>query len=404
LLGVVRGVREDNPIAIAYAILGLIVGLLPYTYVFVTGDTPISWGQIHDLDGLIALVSRRDYGGMGAFAPAGITPPATTSLFALASTIGRAWLWAPLVLGAVTLIDRIARRAESGESRVGWSLLAGSWLLAGPLIALQFNVAPEGLGLYIVQRFHVMAVVLLAPPIAVGFDRLIARIPRLRDSTTLAPAIVATLGFAALAAPSLAYLQRVHTSALEHAMRNTLHQLPPDAVLLENTDELYSGLAYLQWVLGERQDVLVIKRGMLGRPWYRERIARRGFVAQPSDRRPVIELSRRVLASGRRLFCDRAQQDVIASSPSYPYGTLFEVLPAGHAPPTLDEVFALNKEIYGRYDLDYPKPGSEDEFATVVQLRYVATWVTLAQALDAAGKHDDAAWAAEAARELAPTP
>jgi hypothetical protein len=81
-----------------------------------------------------------------------------------------------------------------------------------------------------------------------------------------------------------------------------------------------------------------------------------------------------------------------------------KVLPKGSQLPTIDEIFAENKRLYERFRFDYPVPGDDDEFATMIHQRYAGPWTLLANKLAAAGKHDDAAWALEAARTIGPQP
>src|SRR5690242_11924833 len=44
ILGVVRAVREARMRALAFAVLGLAIGLSPYLYLFATPDSAMSWG------------------------------------------------------------------------------------------------------------------------------------------------------------------------------------------------------------------------------------------------------------------------------------------------------------------------------------------------------------------------
>ena len=88
--------------------------------------------------------------------------------------------------------------------------------------------------------------------------------------------------------------------------------------------------------------------------------------------------------------------------PSYPYGTEIELLPHGAKIPGVDEVVATNKAIYDKFELGYPRPGTDDEFATAIHQRYAATWKTLARKLAAEGKNEQAEWAIGVARELGP--
>lgn len=406
ILGVIRAVRETTlpkPAVVGLAIAGLLVGLLPYGYAFVAADTPLSWGHVHSFGELVALFTRRDYGGPGAFQTHGAEVSAATSIFGLTATLARTWLWAPLLLGGATLVYRLVR-SVNGEPRWGWAMLASSFVLAGPLLVSRFNVAPEGIGLYVCQRFYVLPALLMAIPIAVGLSGLAKLIPPTRISERAGIAIAATVGFAAVAGTSLPHVLRVHTRAVEDSARNMLRSLPLGAVVIESQDDLHSGAGYVQWALGERQDVVMVTWSMMSMQWYRDRVSLRGIVAPPGDAPPLVRLANSLLASGKTLYIDRSQAAIFEAFPTYPYGILIRVLPHGEKPPSVGEVFELNQAIYAKFELDYPRPGPADEYPTEVHRRYAATWVVLAQALRAAGKDDDADWALEAAREIGPHP
>jgi hypothetical protein len=143
---------------------------------------------------------------------------------------------------------------------------------------------------------------------------------------------------------------------------------------------------------------------MMSLRWYRDRVARRGIVAPAGDEPPLVRLADSLLASGKSLYVDRSQTAILAAFPTYPFGILIRVLPRGEKPPSVGEVFELNQAVYAKFELDYPRPGPDDEYPTEVHRRYAATWTVLAQALRAAGKDDEADWALEAAREIGPHP
>jgi hypothetical protein len=406
ILGVVRAVREAplaKPAVIGLAIAGLLAGLLPYGYAFVAADTPLSWGHVRSLGELVALFTRRDYGGPGAFQANGADVSAATSIFGLMATLARTWLWAPLLLAVATLVHRVIR-SESGEPRWGWAMLALSFVLAGPVLVSRFNVAPEGLGLYVCQRFYVLPALLLAVPTAVGVGALARFIPQTKISERTWVAIAATIGFAAVAGTALPHILRVHTRAVEAGARNMLRSLPADAVVIEAADDLHFSAGYVQWAVGERQDVVMVTWSLMSLQWYRDRVSLRGIIAPPGAEPPLIRLADALLASGKALFVDQTQTKILTEFPTYPYGTLIRVLPRGVKPPSVAEVLELNRAIYAKFEIDYPRPGPDDEYPTEVHRRYAATWTVLAQALRAAGKDDDADWALEAARELAPHP
>lgn len=394
ILGVIRGARETRALpAIGLALVGLVVGLTPYAYLLGAPDTPLAWGKVDNMSELLAVVLREDYGGPTAFRPGTQELTPSTNLGALAETLGRAWWYVPALAGLAVLGLRVAR--PTTEPRSGWIALALAWLIAGPLLVLRFNVPPEGLGLYVNQRFHLLPALLLALPVAQAFSML----PAWRDRVV---AGVASVGVVALAATSLPYVGRVHSPAVETGARNMLHSVPPDAVVIHGQDELHAVTGYVQWALGERQDVRVVTWPLMALPWYQRRVAARGVVSARSPGSPQVQLVRALLVRGVPVFVDRLQRSAIAKFPTYPHGVLIRVLPEAAVIPSVRDVLAINENLFDSFALDYPRPGPHDEFATEVHVRYSATWTMIATMLERMGMTDDAARARARAEALAP--
>lgn len=409
ILGAMRGVRESplpRPATIAIALGGLAVGLLPYAYLFATPETPASWGSVRSVADLFAMVTRRDYGGPGAFVLSGEEVSAATQIVALVGTLGRAWLWVPLLIGWSAFGYHLIR-ARDDETRWAWGLLAASWLLAGPILAVRFNIAPKAMGLYVIQRFHQLPSLLMTVPVAIGIEEILARVRyRPRLSERFGVGLVATLGFAAVVGLSLPHLMRVNTPAVERYTQNVLNSLPPNAVMLAGQDDEYFGPMYVQNALGERTDITLFAFHMSAFPWYAKRMMARGIYAPEGNEPPVVRIVEYLHTKQRPVFVSRQVNDVsreiVKAFPTYLYGPVLRVLPRGTPVPSVEEIFAENKRLYGAYKFGYPLPGNDDEFATMIHQRYASALLALARRLEAAGRRDDAAWALEAARTIGP--
>ena len=408
IVGAIRAMRETSMprVATAGIALGaLVVGLTPYLYLMVTRDTLISWARIDDFEHLVRHFLRSDYGGPAAFSAHGKEVSTGTSMFAMVQTIGRAWLWLPAVLGASVIAWRIAR-PRGPESRWGWAMLALSFVVAGPVLASRFNVMPEGIGLYVVRRFHILPALMLAPAVAVGFDEIGAWAQRrLQHGSLRSVALggsIATVAFFAVAGLSLPHLLQVHSPAVELGLRNTLRSLPPNAVVITHTDLSHFGMGYLQGALGERPDVTIISWPSIPSPTYRQRLERRIGIVTAATGASTVEVADQVIAKGLPLFIDPFNSNIAKAFPTYPYGILFRVLPRGTAVPSIDEVFALNKAMFERFDLSYAVPGFDDEHATELHHHYARLWHILAQGLEAAGRREEQGIANAFAEALAP--
>jgi hypothetical protein len=281
-------------------------------------------------------------------------------------------------------------------------MLATSFVLAGPLLVSRFNVAPEGVGLYVVDRFHLVAALLLAIPVAAGFDQLGTR---LRARSVMLGGVLAVCVFTAAVVTALPHLLRVHAPAVEYEARNVLATLPPAAVVIGETDDLAGGITYAQLVLGERPDVAYVHWPLMKLAWARDRLAPHDISIDATG--GTISSARLVtalFASGRPVFIEPSKLAALGGFPHHPYGILVRLLPPGTPAPTLDDVVAINKAVYAAFTFGYELPGTDDEWPTAVHLRYAATWQRLGRALDAAGERDEAAWAFGAARAIGPQP
>ena len=391
VLGIVRGMRESSHRVrtIAVAIGALVVGLAPYAYLLATGECSISWAPIDELGGLIGHALRGDYGGPASFSPAGGDIEIGANLVAFVDTLGRTWLWLPLVGGVAALGYGIARPGDA-ETRWGWALLALSIVLAGPLLIGRFDIAPRGVGLYIAQRFHLLPALLLAIPIAAAFD-LAGR--RLADRPIVVTA-AACAGFIALAVVALRPGATWRSPAYDHAMRDLVRSMPPDAVIIGNGDTLYYGVGYVQDALEERRDVTYVQASATRHRWYRDRLH--------LDAETISALADDVLAHGRPLFVMLSMDDIIKDHPVYPYGLVFRVLPRTAQPPSVSEVFAINNKLFDGFTLDYATPTRNAEHAAFIHDGYVATWRMIGDALQQSELPADAAKANERARQLTP--
>lgn len=408
LLGVVRAARERDhlrAVAVAAAGLGWLVGLLPYLYLLIAPDNLMSWHHPTDLGEVLDIVLRRAYGGAFGFSGTGDPVPVAAQLGELASMLGRSWLWIAVPIGLGALGYRIAR--PTSDTRAGWIALAGSFLLAGPLLALRFDVPTEEFGLHIVHRFHLLPILLLAVPVAVGItligERLFPRDTDVRRQLVLE--LLVHLFFLAILATSIVDVARYRTPAMEYIARNTLRSMPPNAVIMAATvDELDVGIRYLQLTRGERPDVLFFRWRDAAVPWYRAKLVPYGLTLPPGTAYSgpaAIELFH---ANNRPVFVFWGESELRAVYPSYSFGVLVRLLPRGATVPPIGEVFAQNRDLFERFDLGYPLPGKHDQFATWVHRKYVGTWVRLADALQAAGLRAEAATALELARALNPVP
>lgn len=405
LLGAIRGVREaERPPyqSIAMAVGALALGLTPYLYLLVTAETALSWTRIDGLGGIVHHFLRLDYGGSGQLASDGVEVDYIAQLGAFARDVGAVWLWLPALVGIAAFGWFIVRPHDGREPRTGWSTLAASFALAGPVLLARFNLDPHDIGAFVVSRFHILPSIVLAIPIAVAINGLLDRAPKLGARLALA-SVVAAFAFLALTARSLPRLSRSQSPALQLAVESSFKVLPPRAVVIVTPESLYFASGYVQGVLHQRPDIDVLSWPMMKSPEYRERIHRRTglTVEAPAGGHLSDSIADQVLGQGRPLFVDAYGASFARAFPTYPFGILFRVLPKGAKPPSPGEVFELNKAMLANWKLDYPLPTADDQPAAEVQDLYVRWWMLIAQQL--AATHDPReALAREIAARLAP--
>lgn len=407
ILGVVRGAREAGTARALVTVMGsFALGLTPYLYLFIAPDHALSWRHPETFGELADIALRQQFGGPLGFAGLGGRGHWPDQVMAAMSTVARSWVWIGLPIGLAVLGARVAgpRRSDS-EPRIGWAMLLVSFIVAGPVLATRFDLPLDMWGRYVVERFHLLPVLLLVIPVAAGLDwiglRLAAALPRVRVSK-LAPMVGLVLIVSAIR--TLPYLQRFHSPAMESEVRNTLSSLPPNSVVLGSDSELDVGFRYLQLACGERLDVMYIRWGTMQLDWYRARFARDGFAFEPVPGDLKREVVDAVLATGRPLFVAATEGDSLEPLQLYPYGILFRVLPVGERFPSVAEVFAINRKLFDAFSLDYPRPGLDDEYAAWAHRKYARVWQRIGDEAARAGRRDEAATSYELMRVLSPRP
>ncbi len=218
-----------------YALLPLRSATLP----------PINWGWVHrGWDAFLYHVKGSQF-GVWMFSDSGAVSVNTNLFFAEASTMLFYVGWIPVVVGAVTLMQK--------HPRLALGLLA---VLAGNLVISLGYAIPD------IDAYFLPSMVVLAALFGIGLSRFLAKASRLQYQATLIFPVLAL----AWHAPSMNY--RNH-SAVEAYANWTWDHLEPNAVLITRQwDLLCSAMWYQQVVDGKRRDVAIIDKELLRRTWY----------------------------------------------------------------------------------------------------------------------------------------
>lgn len=367
--------------------LGLATHLyLPWAW---AGTGTPRWGQLDSVGAVAAHALRDDYGtldlALGGTGPAGAGVLRLWTEWAVGG-VGLAIVG--LVVGAVLGL-RARQRIAAG--------LVLSTLMAGVLFPLGFNV-PDSAGWHaITARFHPLAFAFGAPLVALGVDRLAARLP----PRTVAPALggwILAAGVLGLArGPSVGRdLPRAWADDVLATART-------GALIVTGSDTGYGALLDAQVARDLRPDVDVVVAALLPAPWYAADVARRTGYAHPPGRAGVRLLIEHAHATGRPIYFTGGLPRVLrAEFVEAPARVLVEVLPPGA---TLPRPGRLEEDLEAFFSdrahaLRLPPWAAAHPHERVILQRYRAPWLALAGVYGRLGRHAAAARAAERAAWL----
>ena len=381
--------------------VGCIVGLLPY------GSLPIAarsagwvWGDVTTAGGLLAHVLRRDF-GTTQLAVRNAHPSIAANLGALGRTLLVDLRGVGCVVGLGVLALGVARAVRRTPDDRRWravAALATSFVLAGPGFAALMNVELSPEGTAIVRRFHLLPMLLLVVPIALGADALIRRARAPLQAAVAATTLMAgsLLGLGAVSAG--------HGPMLESYLVDTLRTAPRNAVLLGSGDARVFGALYEQLGRGLRRDVVFVSPILLHYDWYRRRVGAALSLSLPPPTHGSVDtvtLATQILGTGRRLFLtDVFGNAILERFTTYPIGTLIEVLPRGAPLPSPGALERQNLDLFATYHVDRAALDVERPWSRGVRDAYARPWRALADAFASLGDRDAAARNAERATTL----
>ncbi|HEX8793224.1 MAG TPA: DUF2723 domain-containing protein [Polyangiaceae bacterium] len=382
LLAVVRAWSEEGragrPRSWLLAGAALVLGLAPYDYVVWASRHPEGrwvWGGPMDAHGFFHHLLRTDYWSLRAEDTR--VPVPVAHLSAMGHSLAVATLWIGLPIAVLGLVRGFRR------DRGGGVAVAVSWLLAGPAVLATVVGRPVGIYALIIERMHILPLLLLSIPLAWGVDAMLERAPRdARERIAAGAAIVAMLVDAWRGPPRIAEYER---PTVEHYLEDTLESLPPRAIVVGSGDHRFFGFLVEQQVLGLHRDVTYVDAGMLRTDWYRARIA-----SALGDGVPVGSEAKGLVAaeasSGRQVYLtDSLEQLTPDGFQTEAIGTVSLVLPPGE--PMLEpEVLEWTNQEWGqRFHRDRTRPEDPWSWAGEADRTYDTAWIALARAYRARG-------------------
>lgn len=414
LYGAILGLRElPNNARRALAALGavgaLALALGSYlSLLWQAQSSPQVWGDLQSVGDVVDHFLRKDYGTFQLNASEAERSVQGPNLIALALTWWRALLGIGAPVAALGWWVGFAQRTqEEKPSALAWGLLLLTWLGCGAGFISLFNIDPRGVGLHVVERFHILPTLLLCLPLARGLSWLVDQGPELAARLRRPIMLVALPLLLALTGASLSLdgVRRGHSPAVELYLRNTLLSLPQGAVLISNGDHRFFGFSHMQEVHELRPDVLCLDWSMLAYGWYRQRMERRfgGPLIPEGPGKASQRMVAQLLQTGRPVMMTHgAQPNLVEAFPSYPIGTVVHLLPVGSALPDPYALAQRNQALYQAMALDYPVPGPDDGWMTETHQDYAQPWLSLEALFTRMGDGDSAARASAMVKRLAP--
>lgn len=394
---------ERRAFAIAASFGAFVLGLFPYAYLVLAAGSECAWGDTSTLHGLLHHFFRVDYGTTQLSASTDAPEPSAQFVLFGSSLIGSG-IGATLMLAAGVALKK---------RRWSWPVFAlvASFALAGPIFLARFNLPPRNLMALVVVRFHLLPLAVGTVIGARGIDGIIDALrSRLAARVALGASIAVLLVRATLSGADAVAEHRLTT---ERYLRNVFTMLPRDSVLLAPDDDLVGGFEYLQGVLGERRDIVVIAPSLLLSEWYGRRTdAKLGFMVEHGrlsrdTGRPTLDATRlteQLVASGRPVFLTKWYLASLSDQfASYPVGPLIRLpaRPSEVPPPAL--LLQQNEEVYARLTLDETPPIAHT-WAGARYLDYARPWNVLARAFEQQGDLVTAKRCQEHAQHFLPIP
>lgn len=376
----------------ALAAVGLLVGLAPYLHLLLADPFALPrWGDTGHLPGVLHHVLRRDYGTWSLSLRGSAGPFAATGalLAALPKQLG--WVLAPLsVWGLVLLFARAAGRPLGQEMPLRRDLAAGlalAPLLTGPLFLLLFNIAPEGIGRQVVERFFLLPIALFVLPLGVALAWVERRF--LSDPAASRRTIWRAAAFGVVALVAVESFGRAdvsHSYAVEDYAENALSSAERGALILGTGDVRLFSFLHAQRVLGLRRDVQYVDVKMLLYDWYvrQQRWLYPGFSYRHTPLRvDSLGLIQRELRRGRPVYLAvQYNQRVRTAFGVYPIGPLLRVVDPDQRPPGLQEILAHNARLFRGFRRRGQTPRPElDPWSAMLREAFAQTWMALGQRL-----------------------
>jgi hypothetical protein len=397
-VGAWPGRARELPRTLARGLAGACAGVTPYLTLALGDGGSWRWGDTRSALGLLHHVSRGDYGVL-SLSLQQVEPTVSDQLGRVAASLGSALSAGIAVRAAtgamllVTIAIPAARalRRFAPERRLLVLGVTASAIASGIAFPLAHNLDPgSAFGGWILERFDIMTLALLALPLALAFDAALRAVTRRGLRVVLA--IVALLLPVRQLAVARDHGVPSHDDVVERYALALLHTPAPDerALVIGTDDHRTFPVLYAQEVLGVAPHVLYVDAALLAHPWYRAHLRAR-MPELPDVDKPlqlIGELWQQPALSSTPVYLANDFSRPSKSLPRVPQGALWRVLPPAELHVAPEMVLQRHREALARigpFPDELPRPGHP--FADDLMAAWAEKTFALASALRASG-HD----------------
>src|SRR5581483_4619497 len=369
-----RAALRTRPRVIIFCTIAFALGLLPYIYIPIAASfhPAYSWGEISSWRDFVALVARRNYGsGRLVGATEYLGGSAMSRIIALGASFG------PLA-GTLSIFGAI-----EAFRRCRWYFWFAiiAFIFAGPFFVAitNLNLATAPSAIFVLQRFFLLAHVIVAPLLAFGILLLDEVVPSLGVGRSRVAAGLTTIAVLATAFVAYRHVDLSRNQIARIFATDVYQSAEPGTVLLTTGDGIVFPLVYGQLVDGFDPEVTLVIVPMLKVEWYVRQLRQRHpdlkipfdrYDAQTNNLKALIEANKsRTFATTGSL----GDEDHSLEGDYWPYqhGIIMIVEPKSTAR-TMDEMVRDNERLLPRYRPPNPRLVRHESFEE--DILNVYTW------------------------------
>ena len=242
-----------------------LTGLLSYLYIVLASgnNPPVNWGEVHDLQSLLRLFLRFDYGiFLLSKAESGAPFAYSTFVFYFKDLFIKSWFLIPFAIASVALLRRDKL----------YNVVFLSFIFMGPFYYLLMNIPNRSI-IYqsTIEQYIPYSFLFFAILCGVGLSVLQEKIFSIKKELLFAIAITF---FTLLVFAELPKINLTNNTLAYDTTHFQLSQIPKGGIVLTWSDSIYLPSSYVQYVEKKRSDIIFIQLGLVNTPWYKDHITK----------------------------------------------------------------------------------------------------------------------------------